>query len=393
MTRSTVDECIFYHKDKGIIMAIYVDDYAIGTASEESKKWIEDKLVAKFDIKLEGPLKKYLGLRYRQTEKGLFADQEVYVKQLMEDYSLGSEETAPTPYMTKIPFKKEDLTKDREEVQRLYEDNNVNLPTLVGSLLHLARCTRPDIAVAVSKLGSHVSYCSKEVIEYAKHVLKYLNGTRQLGVHLSSSENDNVTGWVDASFMQDKEHHGHSRYGYALWLGHTLLDWKSALLTGSPSTSTTTAEYQALAIASSVAKYAQLLNEEIRETFPMDIKPRHDTVELSIARKAKGEMRMEGEGQTKEPVIMMEDNQPAIDAVQSNRGAALKTRTIATYYHSLRHDYDTGQVHIARVPSERQMADFFTKTTFSTMGFRTWRQYFVRTFEEQERPTLPSWEE
>ena len=48
---------------------------------------------------------------------------------------------------------------------------------LVGSLLYLTTCTRPDLAAAVSELSQYMQNLGLTHWDVAQHLLRYLKGT------------------------------------------------------------------------------------------------------------------------------------------------------------------------------------------------------------------------
>ncbi|EZA55654.1 Copia protein [Ooceraea biroi] len=69
---------------------------------------------------------------------------------------------------------------DREE--QSYEEKDLPYRELVGCLTYIATATRPDIAFVASYLGQFNS-CYREVHwKAAKRVLRYLKGTRDIGL-------------------------------------------------------------------------------------------------------------------------------------------------------------------------------------------------------------------
>ena len=73
---------------------------------------------------------------------------------------------------------------------------------LVGSLLYLSVCTRPDIAQAVGVLSRHMSKPSMEHWTAAKGVLRYLAGTLQHGIKFGQGSAV-VEGYCDADYAAD----------------------------------------------------------------------------------------------------------------------------------------------------------------------------------------------
>ena len=76
-------------------------------------------------------------------------------------------------------------------------------PSVVGSLLWLNLQTRPDIYQALSQLTRHVSDPCAGHITAAKHLLRFLNGSRNLGITYSKSGNSIPEIYSDATWASD----------------------------------------------------------------------------------------------------------------------------------------------------------------------------------------------
>ncbi|KAJ7513483.1 hypothetical protein O6H91_23G001900 [Diphasiastrum complanatum] len=78
-------------------------------------------------------------------------------------------------------------------------------PTLIGSLMYLAICTRPDIAYGVFTLSQ---YCSNPGIKHwraIKRILQYLKYTNDYGIKYSKNESFILLSYSDASWLTFKE--------------------------------------------------------------------------------------------------------------------------------------------------------------------------------------------
>lgn len=64
--------------------------------------------------------------------------------------------------------------------------------SVIGSLLYISTCTRPDIAFAVNNLARHSSAIGKAHIKAVEQVVKYLNGTRNLGIVFHKPTDDQL---------------------------------------------------------------------------------------------------------------------------------------------------------------------------------------------------------
>ena len=122
---------------------------------------------------------------------------------------------------------------------------------LVGSLLYVGMWTRPDISFAVSQVARFQQDPTENHWHAAKHILRYLKGTRDLGLTFSSPKGDAqgelLRGYVDASWGEDPSTRK-SQSGFVFTLGNAAIAWKSKLQT-TVALSSTEAEYLALSTA------------------------------------------------------------------------------------------------------------------------------------------------
>ena len=89
--------------------------------------------------------------------------------------------------------------------------------------MYLATTTRPDIAHAVSVLSQFNDYHNEEHWLAAKRVLRYLKGTKDVGLVFGASE-DLLTGYADADYANDVTDRK-SYTGYVFSLGGTAISW------------------------------------------------------------------------------------------------------------------------------------------------------------------------
>ncbi len=77
--------------------------------------------------------------------------------------------------------KEKDIFRLREEGEEILGPEYPYL-SLIGALMYLANSTRPDIAFAVNLLARHSGAPTKRHWTRGKQILRYLNGTKDLGL-------------------------------------------------------------------------------------------------------------------------------------------------------------------------------------------------------------------
>jgi hypothetical protein len=128
---------------------------------------------------------------------------------------------------------------------------------LVGSLLYLSVCTRPDIAYAVGALARHMSNPSMDHWTAAKGVLRYLAGTADYGIYFKAGTTGELVGYCDADYAGDISTR-RSTTGYTFILHGGCISWSSRLQP-TVAVSTTEAEYMAAAAAIKEALWLRTL--------------------------------------------------------------------------------------------------------------------------------------
>lgn len=110
----------------------------------------------KFKIKDFGLVKCFLRIRVDQKEDKVIIDQRKYIEEVLARFNISECKPVDTPL---------EMGKKINKTESLHEQNKVDkeLPyqALIGSLMYLAVCSRPDIVHAVSVL-SRLNNCYTE---------------------------------------------------------------------------------------------------------------------------------------------------------------------------------------------------------------------------------------
>ncbi|GAA5875049.1 hypothetical protein JCM1840_001750 [Sporobolomyces johnsonii] len=236
-----------------------------------------------------------------------------------------------SPVVTPLDSSYSDITAATEE-----ECHDCPCRELLGALIYLSACTRPDLSFALS-LASRFGLCpGKCHWSLLTHVCRYLAGTTSLGLRYTPSSApfsaDLLTAWSDADHGADKDTR-RSVSGYVFGIGDdslrsTAVSWLSRRQK-SVSTSTVQAEYMGL---SEAVREALWLRQVLRELgYP-----------------------------TPRPTLIRGDNQGSL-LLASHPTSHSRTKHIAIHYHFTRELVEDGTVALQWVPTADMVADVFTK--------------------------------
>ena len=121
--------------------------------------------------------------------------------------------------------------------------------------------TRPDIAFAVNKLSQFMHKPTTTHWGAVKRLLRYLNGSRDLGIHLSSTTPISLHGYSDADWAGDPDDRT-STGAYIIFLGANPISWSSTKQR-TVARSSTEAEYRAIATAAIEIEWVKSLLTEL----------------------------------------------------------------------------------------------------------------------------------
>ena len=183
------------------LIAMHVDDGLAGCNHLPFLLHIKTEIRKAFGIKDLGPVKSFLGVQFERdmSTRELWLHQSLYIDTLLAEYGMVDCNSVATPLDPQHPLGLEsDATVAPSNLLESYQ-------RLVGSLLFLQMCTRPDLSFAVLLLSQHCASPLPRHFATARRVLRYLKGTKDLRLHYGgSSAHLSLSGLSDADWAGDK---------------------------------------------------------------------------------------------------------------------------------------------------------------------------------------------
>jgi len=144
-----------YFKNKNdmlVIVLIYVDDLMVASNDERALTALKSELAGMFDMKDMGLLKYCLGIEFEQNleKHEIKMHQQCYAKEVIKQFDMENSNTVSTPLAAHEKLSKDMASSDQEESPEI---KDLPYQSLIGSLMYMAVCTRPDISHAVSLLS------------------------------------------------------------------------------------------------------------------------------------------------------------------------------------------------------------------------------------------------
>mmetsp|Transcript_11769 Transcript_11769/g.23667 ORF Transcript_11769/g.23667 Transcript_11769/m.23667 type:complete len:344 (-) Transcript_11769:816-1847(-) len=171
--RSVSDPCVYTlkHEHGEMILCVYVDDLIICSSNEdELSKNIVKKIEDKYGIKEHKELDFVLGIEVLQRKDHILLSQKAYIQRLLKKHNMEDCNGVRTPMS---PSQKLTRNPDGEPA------DETTYRSIIGGLAFVMTCTRPDIAFAVSKLSRYLNAPTKDHMQAALHLLRYLKHTME----------------------------------------------------------------------------------------------------------------------------------------------------------------------------------------------------------------------
>ncbi|CAI7798273.1 unnamed protein product [Closterium sp. NIES-54] len=323
---STADLSLFLRTDTSLppfYILVYVDDLVFATADTAGLGHVKSELQKRHTCTDLGELRSYLGLQITRdrARRTITLTQSHMVQQVLQRFGF----TYSSPQATPLPT--------RHSLSAQPSDESVEssgpYPELVGCLMYLMTCTRPDLAYPLSILARYVASGRHrpEHMAAAKRVLRYLCSTSGMGLVLGGRSPVVLTGHADASWADDQATQRSSQ-GYTFSLGSGSVSWR-ATRSSSVLGSSCEAEIYVGAMAAQELRWLTYLLTNLGE-------------------------------HPRSPPVLYVDNKAMLALCREQR-LEHRTKHIALRYFLARELQQRGQLRLAYVASEANTADVFTK--------------------------------
>jgi hypothetical protein len=326
--RTEADHCV-YIRTQGkefVVIVIYVDDLIVLAKTKQSIDQVSKQLKAEFDIKELGEVTFCLGIQVKRnrSRKTIEINQEAMIDRVAERFKV--EDCKPTHLPADANSKLIRMKSEEGE-----KASGMPYRELVGSLMYIMVCTRPDICNAVGEVSKFCEDHGSDHWIAALKILKYLKTTKTLSLVFNGMKNEEMVAYADASWASDQDN-GRSVTGYVVLVNGTSVSWKSKRQP-TVAMSSTEAEYMALfAVVQEVIWMRRLLNQVL----------------------------FCENGQVQEPTIVYQDNKSTI-LLANNPSQHSRTKHINTKFHFTRDQVNEGTIKIVYKSTEDMVADVLTK--------------------------------
>ena len=301
-----------------IYLLAYVDDLIIVSADSKLIETKVSALQSKFDLRNLGPASYFIGIEITRdrNKKLIKIDQKRMTRELVRNYGLADAKPKTTPLSPAVKLVKQGKPLDKERF---------GYSNLIGSLLYISVCTRPDIAQAVGALARYMSNPMEEHWEAARGVVRYLASTSDYGICFGP-KTTGLYGYTDSDHAGDIDTR-RSTTGYVYMFNGGAISWSSRLQQ-TVAASTTEAEYMAASAATKEALWLSKLFSDL--------------------------------GFDTKPVLIYCDNQATISLIR-NPVTSARSKHIDIIYHFARERALRNEVRFVYCITNNNLADIFTK--------------------------------
>jgi Reverse transcriptase (RNA-dependent DNA polymerase) len=335
--QSQHDPCVFY-KGKAMYV-LYTDDSILAGPDEAELDAIIEQIKATgLKITSEATLEDFLGVNIDRRDDGTIdMTQARLIDSILTDLGLDK----PNVASKDTPTASSKLLSKHPKSAPF--DCHFDYRSVVGKMLYLEKCTRPDIAYAVHQCARFSAEPKYEHGQAVKWLGRYLSETRDKGMTYSPNEDglelfvdSDWSGNWDREIAADEPDTARSRHGYVLKYRGCPIFWASQMQTE-------------FALSSTEAEYIGL-SRALRETIPI----------MEILKEMQG---LGFDVTATQPTVrckVFEDNTGALEMATVHK-LRPRTKHINIKYHHFRSHVDDGSIVIKYIPSNDNVADMLTK--------------------------------
>jgi len=331
-----------------VIAAVYVDDGMFLGPDRNLVQKKKSEFMKIWECRDLGEAKEFLGMSIKHLASVIKIDQIAYLKKVLKRFGMQNARPAPTPLPTGYY-----PTPNQGEPDPVLRSR---FQSIIGSLLYLSLGTRPDIAFAVAQLSQMSANPTKDHVDKALYICRYLVGTQDYALTYNGASNQGLVAYTDSDWASNKINR-RSHAGFFAMLADGIICWKSRAQK-TVAHSSTEAEYMAL---SDCSKQCLWLINLLSEIGYSDVTP----VPINV------------------------DNQGSIFNGQ-NPITEGRTKHIDIRYHAVRDYIEEEKVELFYIAGTDNPADMFTKNLPRTL-IEKFRAKLGLEFNSPYRPlTAPS---
>jgi hypothetical protein len=322
-TANPYDPCVFNRSDdRGqTTLTVHVDDVMITAPAESDIDSLLTELEEHYSglSVSRGKILNYLGMVLNFEADGVC---KVTMDGFVEDLLSTCQDIKG---LAKTPASVELFSVD--EVSPMLGDmKRKEFHSLTAKLLYQAKRARPDLLTVVSFLTTRVQRPTEEDWSKLERAIRYVRGTKELGIRLEAGKLLTLIVYVDASFAVHPNMRSHSGIVVTLFRGPLYAkSSKQKLMTKS----STEAELVAISDAMGQAMWSKNF--------------------------------MEAQGYRLPPIKLLEDNMSTIALVKNGKSNSSRTRHIAIRYFFVSDKVEGKEIDIEYMPTESMLADILTK--------------------------------
>jgi len=339
--QSIMDPCLYFIK--GLWVLVWVDD-TLKVGSQAAITWFEEQCNKRFQMTHTANTDMFVGIEITRDRKAKFPTLELtqtaYITKILSKFGMDPEHRSDgraTPMDANTKVSKADSCNGDPELIKQYEGLEFDYPSAAASVLYASICTRPDIAFACKEVCKVMADPGHKHVPVVKAILKYLRGTRTLGIKYTApseiidtftAEALTIKAHCDASFGDDPDTR-RSTQAFVAKLCGGAVGWFSQ---GQKSTALSTAEAELIALADAIK-------------------------EVLYMRQAMEFLHVPQLG----PTIIYEDNQAVVSTAHNPGQNHGKLKHVAIRTHRVQEEVRLETVDVIFKPTGEMEADALTK--------------------------------
>ncbi|XP_020960750.1 uncharacterized protein LOC107647542 [Arachis ipaensis] len=278
---------------------------------------VQHLLESMFKLKVLGDLKYFLGLELARLPEGIVLSQRKYTLSILEDTNFVDAKPSSLPMET-------NLRMSAFDGDPLHDPSTYR--RIIRRLMYLT-ISRPDITYAVSTLSQFLSKPTTTHLTALHHLLRYLKGSVGQGLLFSAKSELQLMAYANADWAGCPDTR-RSVTGYCVFIGDSLISWRSKKKQHTVSRSSAESEYRAMAAVAAELTWLKGLLSDFQVDIPSS--------------------------------MLFCDSQSAIH-IATNPTFHERTKHIEIDCHFVRERVMAGFLNLLHVRTQYQLADVFTK--------------------------------